>query len=277
MSNVCVVCNKEYTRKAIISQTCSALCYAKLQYTKNRQVIKCAVCDNTFLQKNDFKKFCSKKCGDKVARQNCDKEKRRLYQIEYRKKNNVFQYKDRAIDLTGKKFYKLTVINRSKDRGNKGEIKWDCKCDCGNNHTVSGNVLRSGKSKSCGCLVNGRPVNFKHNRDVVLWQKIYSSTVIKRSKKNNVISDISFEKFIELSKSACHYCGMHGSNKIIDDIKNNNGNFLLFNGLDRLDSNLGYTLNNTVSCCKYCNVAKNTQTKQEFLDFIKRIYEFNFK
>lgn len=56
-----------------------------------------------------------------------------------------------AIDLAGKKFGKLTVIKKShKDK--RGEWYWLCKCDCGNLKTVSGFKLRSGNTKSCGCL-----------------------------------------------------------------------------------------------------------------------------
>ena len=64
---------------------------------------------------------------------------------------NIKQHKN-TIDLTNKKFGKLLVVKELKSRGNKGQIKWECRCDCGNKHTVTGESLRSGKSKSCGCL-----------------------------------------------------------------------------------------------------------------------------
>lgn len=61
------------------------------------------------------------------------------------------------IDLTSKRFGRLYV--RFQDdpvpRGNKGrwEIIWNCACDCGKiNVLVSGNHLRKGYTKSCGCL-----------------------------------------------------------------------------------------------------------------------------
>ena len=53
-------------------------------------------------------------------------------------------------DMTGMKFGKLTVISLDhKDK--RGECKWLCRCDCGNEKIVSGNKLRSGNTKSCGC------------------------------------------------------------------------------------------------------------------------------
>lgn len=53
-------------------------------------------------------------------------------------------------DLTGKKYNKLTII---KFAGKiNGHNTWLCQCDCGNYKTLSTNVLRTGHTKSCGCL-----------------------------------------------------------------------------------------------------------------------------
>ena len=57
----------------------------------------------------------------------------------------------RTIDLTGQKFGKLTVIER-KGTNIRGYAQWYCKCDCGKNTLVAGCNLRSGDTKSCGCL-----------------------------------------------------------------------------------------------------------------------------
>lgn len=59
------------------------------------------------------------------------------------------------IDLTGKKFGLLTVIKRVEDRqslrgGNN--VRWLCKCECGNEKIVLSHALRQGCTKSCGCL-----------------------------------------------------------------------------------------------------------------------------
>jgi hypothetical protein len=54
------------------------------------------------------------------------------------------------IDLTGKKFGRLAVIQ--KENSEKGKsVKWLCQCECGNFVSVQGGSLKAGKTKSCGC------------------------------------------------------------------------------------------------------------------------------
>lgn len=58
------------------------------------------------------------------------------------------------IDLTGQQFGRLTVLELGtplKPVRNK-EKYWLCQCECGNQVSVSGYNLRSGNTKSCGCL-----------------------------------------------------------------------------------------------------------------------------
>lgn len=58
-------------------------------------------------------------------------------------------------DLTGKKFERLLVIRRDiegeKNYKTKG-ARWICKCECGNEKSISSSKLLSGNIKSCGCL-----------------------------------------------------------------------------------------------------------------------------
>ena len=57
----------------------------------------------------------------------------------------------RIIDLTGERFGLLTVIERAgTDKNNN--TKWKCKCDCGSILDVYSTNLRSGRTKSCGCI-----------------------------------------------------------------------------------------------------------------------------
>jgi hypothetical protein len=58
-------------------------------------------------------------------------------------------------DLIGRKFGRLTVICQTEDYITpKGihYIQWRCKCDCGKEKNILESNLKSGKSRSCGCL-----------------------------------------------------------------------------------------------------------------------------
>ncbi|KKK54039.1 hypothetical protein LCGC14_3088750 [marine sediment metagenome] len=55
------------------------------------------------------------------------------------------------LDLTGKKFGRLTVLEDSKKR-QFGKIIWDCLCYCGGIKAILSSNLTTGNTKSCGCL-----------------------------------------------------------------------------------------------------------------------------
>lgn len=75
-----------------------------------------------------------------------------------------------TIDLTGKRYGKLLVMELDHKRQSvyaNGRSRifyyWKCKCDCGKEVVRSGNSLRGGYTKSCGC--NQRLKNKEtHNR-----------------------------------------------------------------------------------------------------------------
>lgn len=76
------------------------------------------------------------------------------------------------------RFGRLTVIERtdSKDQWNRCYL-WKCMCDCGNEILVSGNRLKSGNVKSCGCLQKeSRKIN-------VAGQKFGRLTVVRDTGK----------------------------------------------------------------------------------------------
>ena len=60
------------------------------------------------------------------------------------------------IDITGNKYGRLTVIKRVEDsvckKSGKRQPQWLCQCDCGNTAICQAANLKSGKSRSCGCL-----------------------------------------------------------------------------------------------------------------------------
>lgn len=78
----------------------------------------------------------------------------------------------------GEKYGRLEVIKEISPwigpKGNKAR-KFLCKCECGNDTDVFLNALRSGKSKSCGCLHKERVTKEERLTDHPLykrWEKI---------------------------------------------------------------------------------------------------------
>jgi len=57
----------------------------------------------------------------------------------------------KKIDLTGKRFGNLIVLYDVGER-RRGYVVWRCKCECGNHTSVLSYRLKSGNTKSCGCL-----------------------------------------------------------------------------------------------------------------------------
>lgn len=58
----------------------------------------------------------------------------------------------RLIDLRGKRFGRLMVVERVENRSGCANARRLCICDCGKETKVLGTTLRRGESQSCGCL-----------------------------------------------------------------------------------------------------------------------------
>ena len=57
----------------------------------------------------------------------------------------------KLINLVGQQFDRLTVIERA-ENNERGDAFWLCQCECGVITVVMGYNLRSGATRSCGCL-----------------------------------------------------------------------------------------------------------------------------
>lgn len=80
----------------------------------------------------------------------------------------------KLIDLTGKRFGKLTVIDRAPNSKNC-ETMWNCLCDCGNALVVRGHNLKQGTTKSCGCSrKDKRPYRETHGMSKTRLYRIWS-------------------------------------------------------------------------------------------------------
>ena len=73
--------------------------------------------------------------------------------------------------------------------------------------------------------------------------------------------EINDNQIRELLLQPCYYCG-GVSQRVAGE----------YNGIDRLDNELGYTLDNIVACCGTCNRMKFQMNEYEFKNHIMKIY-----
>lgn len=82
----------------------------------------------------------------------------------------------------GERFGRLTVLRETtiEERKNKAGRNYWCKCDCGNEIIVYGHNLKTGNTKSCGCL-NRELTSQRNSIDIPIGSKFGSLTVIGRA------------------------------------------------------------------------------------------------
>ena len=59
-------------------------------------------------------------------------------------------------DLTGQRFGKLLVIQRTDNKSGSGGAIWECRCDCGSTIVVRSTNLLQGRKTDCGCVKAAR-------------------------------------------------------------------------------------------------------------------------
>ena len=99
----------------------------------------------------------------------------------------------------------------------------------------------------------------------------------KSAKYRNITFSLTVSEFAALIDKNCHYCGAGPSLKAFGDNRmaqrKINGNFI-YTGVDRKDSNAGYSIGNCVTCCKTCNFAKNDVPYDEFIAYLNKLVLF---
>jgi len=152
------------------------------------------------------------------------------------------------IDLTGKKFNKLTVIELI---GSKyGVTKWKCKCDCGNYAVVASVELKNGTTKACGCLKGKHrkyPISSENNRLYKTWSHMKSRCYREK--------DISYKNYGGRGIAVC--------NEWLQDFMSFY-NWSIENGykknleIDRINSDENYSSSN----CRWVTKLINTRNRR---------------
>jgi hypothetical protein len=146
---------------------------------------------------------------------------------------------------------------------NNNSTAWGVICKyCGQEFISTSTNIE--KVKSCySCRGNVRKVVSEETT----LKHLYSG--IKGRKNAKLLGfNITFEQFVQLSKSPCTYCGTIGyAAKGHRDWSA----YVRVNGLDRVDSNKGYLYDNVVPCCRTCNTAKSAMSREEFIAWVRKI------
>jgi hypothetical protein len=180
-----------------------------------------------------------------------------------------------AVDnLTGLHYGKLLVIQRAcKPENSTRKLSgawWSCFCDpdcggCGTIKPIMGTDLKSGRVLSCGCSKGWK----KKPEGISTFNRLvrqYKRHAMKRGYEFSLSND----EIRELTSQNCFYCGIEPMQVVKSEF--NNGNYI-YNGIDRINSSLGYFIENCVSCCHQCNRAKSDMTTEKFLTWIEQVNE----
>lgn len=176
---------------------------------------------------------------------------------------------------SGDKFGRLTVMFWQKE-----SKTWRCKCDCGKETNSRSWSLKTGRHKSCGCKLKEPRLNKRLPNNLGLKRQIIRS--YKRSAKNRKYDwKLTEKEAIDYIESDCYYCGIEPNtiwrNRPKGSTKHDDPNrFIFYNGIDRVDNSIGYTKENTVSCCSICNNSKSTLSVKEWKQWLLRVSQKMF-
>lgn len=171
------------------------------------------------------------------------------------------------IEESGNVYDKLRVIKKSRKKSRKAF--WDCICDCGNSCSVRADRLRAGITTSCGCDNYNKMLSTKGLVEGESQFNSLLSSYKSNATRKNIEFTLTKEEFKFLTEQNCHYCGQKPSEMFK---KAKLKGFYIYNGVDRIDSNMGYNTTNTIPCCTDCNYMKSNIKYDEFIFKIKTIY-----
>lgn len=166
-------------------------------------------------------------------------------------------------DLTGQKFGDWTVGGWKQNPKN---TYWECTCVCGKIKWVLACNLVQGKSTSCGCSRKGKLMT----RATGTAFKELIRGYRRRATKNNMNFNFTDEEFREITQKDCYYCGLSAKDSNIFNYRG----IYQYNGIDRINSSIGYEKDNCVPCCWNCNKMKSDLTSEDFIKQIEKVYKF---
>lgn len=166
-----------------------------------------------------------------------------------------------SIDISGLTFGTLAVVSKAEKSGPSGDTLWNLTCTvCGGENLRTASALRRGRAT---CLAECR-AEIARNSPI---RGLYGGYKRNAQKAGRDFT-LTFEFFRETIQKKCFYCGIPSSSVWR---KPGARRTLEYNGLDRIDSAIGYVPSNVVPCCKYCNFAKSRWEREEFVAWLAHV------
>jgi len=220
-------------------------------------------CDNELSENDIINKYknCETCREKKIGKSyNCA-----LESCTFKIKNKEDKYCGKHIRLLLKDDEKNTNIKYCNiDRGCFNKIISGTKCEeCKNieKDTVSKEITNLRQKHNI--QVTKIPNNLdKKQEDKTICVAEFWRGVQKNAYSRSLLFNLSESDFEKIIIQPCYYCGFVSNSRL--------------NGIDRMNNNKGYILSNCVSCCKMCNIIKNIQHPNEFLDKINIINDYVF-
>lgn len=194
---------------------------------------------------------------------------------------------NKTIDLKGKTFNRLFVIERA-DNNENGKSRWLCECICGNIKIILSDSLKSGKTKSCGCLNKEIIFNRKnkyimnHKSEYRIWKSIKQRCTNPKVEcyKNYGGRGITIcERWLKFENFLKDIGKRPGKQYSIDRIDNNLGYYknncrwaTKKEQQRNMRSNLMITFNNKIQCL----TDWATEYKIPYTTLWHRLYKFNW-
>lgn len=155
---------------------------------------------------------------------------------------------DNNTEMVGRRFLKLVVTSCvAKDR-------WICQCDCGNSIELEGRPLRSGNTKSCGCLRKQvKPDSYKHGlgnytvRCYRIWRNMKQRCLNKNNPDYHLYGGRGIEVCLPWAEDFTSFHEWSQNNGYADDLQ-----------LDRIDGDGPYAPEN----CRWVTPRVNSWNKK---------------
>lgn len=92
----------------------------------------------------------------------------------------------------------------------------------------------------------------------------------KQADRRGIEFTLTEDEFFDIITQDCHYCGIHLP--AIQKTRGKSSGSFSYTGLDRVDNSKPYTKDNVTACCWKCNQMKHSNSYEEFLTHITKIY-----